>query len=123
LLAADKVSRKASYVKERGLLPMEITNKIPPIKIDAYVHQTQDRNMSRGTTTQDSKSALKEDRVELSQTARDVQKARAQMEEIPDIREEKVTEIKNQIQNGTYEIDSHKIASKMIRQSLMDEKI
>ena len=38
----------------------------------------------------------------------------------PDIREDKVAEIKARIQAGTYEVDSGKIADGMLREALMD---
>ena len=65
------------------------------------------------------RSNTKFDRVELSQTAIEMQRAKKMADAVPDIREEKVAEIKTQIENGTYKIDSEKIASKMIRESIL----
>ncbi len=40
---------------------------------------------------------------------------------LPDIREEKVAELKKQIDQGTYKIDGKKIAFKMIKEFILDE--
>jgi len=59
------------------------------------------------------------DRVELSKTAIEMQRAKSLSDAAPDIREGKVTEIKKQIEDGTYKIDSEKIAYKMIKESIL----
>jgi len=43
------------------------------------------------------------------------------LENIPDVQVEKVAKIKNQIENGTYEIKSGEIAEKMVKDSLLNE--
>lgn len=43
------------------------------------------------------------------------------LEETPDIREEKVAELRNAIKNGTYVVNSKKIAEKLIRESLLQQ--
>ncbi|MBW2143936.1 MAG: flagellar biosynthesis anti-sigma factor FlgM [Deltaproteobacteria bacterium] len=100
---------------------MEISGKIPPIKISAYMNNVQEKKKIDGSTDHDPKSVLKEDKVDISRTATEVKKARVQLDNVPDIREEKVAEIKNEINNGTYRIDGKKIAFNMIRESLIDE--
>jgi negative regulator of flagellin synthesis FlgM len=62
-----------------------------------------------------------EDRVLLSPMAKDIQMAKSQLQGIPDVRVEKVTEIKNQISQGTYPVSSEKIAHRLMGESLMNE--
>ena len=100
---------------------MEISGKISSIKIGAYVNNVRENKKTGGSPQHDSKAVLKGDKVELSQTAIEVKNARAQLDSIPDIREEKVSEIKNQIDHGTYKIDGKKVAFNMLRESLIDE--
>ena len=40
---------------------------------------------------------------------------------IPDVRADKVEQLKNQIENGTYEIKSEEIAEKMLKDSLLND--
>jgi negative regulator of flagellin synthesis FlgM len=45
------------------------------------------------------------------------------LDEIPDVRADKVSQLKSQIQNGTYEINADKIAGKMIKESLLNDAV
>lgn len=100
---------------------MEISGKVPAIKIDAYLNNVKNKNKTDGSSSNSPKSVQNEDKVDLSQNVRDVKEARAQLDSIPDVREEKVAEIKSQLEKGTYNIDGKKIARNMIRESLIDE--
>lgn len=60
------------------------------------------------------------ERVDLSSRAKEVQRITKVLEQLPDIREGKVQELKRQIDNGTYAVDSDKVAAKMVGESLMD---
>ena len=98
---------------------MEISGN-QSIGIDAYVNQVQDKNQAGTPDNKPEKSAVKTDTVVISEAAKRVQEARRQLDEIPDVREEKVAQLRSQIQNGTYEIDADKIAGKMIKEGLFN---
>jgi flagellar biosynthesis anti-sigma factor FlgM len=53
--------------------------------------------------------------------AKEIQMAKNQLQEIPDVRVEKVTEIKNQIAQGSYQVSSEKIAHRIVGESLLNE--
>jgi negative regulator of flagellin synthesis FlgM len=89
---------------------MEITPK-DSVNIEAYVNQVQDKD----------KVQTKTDTVVLSDTAKRIQEAKKQLDAIPDIREDKVALLKEQVENGTYEIDAEKIADKMLKDSLLND--
>jgi flagellar biosynthesis anti-sigma factor FlgM len=61
--------------------------------------------------------------VVISDAAKRVLEARVQLDSIADTRSDKVAEIKGRIENGTYVIQSEKIADKMIRESLLNDFI
>ncbi len=100
---------------------MEISSKNHPVNIDAYVNQVNNKTSSRSVSEQSGKPAIKADTVDISDTAKKIQEAKSHLENIPDIREEKVAELKSQIENGTYEINADKIASKMLRDALLND--
>ncbi|MBW2036659.1 MAG: flagellar biosynthesis anti-sigma factor FlgM [Deltaproteobacteria bacterium] len=52
--------------------------------------------------------------VDLSDRAKEIQIAEEAMRSEPDIRTEKVDEIRGRVENGTYEIDYEKTAEKML---------
>ena len=93
------------------------------IGIDAYVNQVQDKNKVGTPDNQPEKAAVKADTVVISEAAKRVQEARRQLDDIPDVREDKVLQLRNQIQNGTYEINADKIAGKMIKESLLNDAL
>ncbi len=100
---------------------MKIDEKIPPIRIDAYIQQLKQQRPTKEHQPKIEKADLKEDKVEFSQAAQDVRRARDMLNTISDVREEKVNELKSQINEGTYGIDGNKIAFKMLKSSLIDE--
>ena len=56
--------------------------------------------------------------VEISENAKLMQHASQIAKSSPDVRPDKVAELKKKIQDGTYEIDSAKIADKLVEEHL-----
>lgn len=56
----------------------------------------------------------KKDELTLSTEGQTFQKVLSAMEQLPDIREDKVNEIKQRVDAGTYQIDNEKVAEKMM---------
>jgi flagellar biosynthesis anti-sigma factor FlgM len=102
---------------------MEITPKNQPTAIAAYtttpVQPRPKTESDEGRVT--GHPELKADTVFISDTAKRIQEAQAQLQSIPDVRADKVAELKSQIENGTYEIKPDQIAEKMIRESLLND--
>ena len=99
---------------------MEITPK-DSVNIEAYVNQVQEKDKVESTSDQPEKQQVKADTVELSDMGKRVQEANKQLENIPDIREDKVAQLREQVENGTYEVDAEKVADKMLRDSLLND--
>lgn len=64
--------------------------------------------------------AAPQEKVDLSTKAKDVQAIKNALASIPDIREEKVQELKGRIEAGTYNVSGEKIAGKIVGESLLD---
>ena len=89
-----------------------------------YVNQTNQQNPP------EKKQALQEaddrskpsstDKVELSAESKEMQKIYEVLKSTPDVRAEKVSELKKQVQEGSYQVDSGAVAEKMIKESLLD---
>lgn len=62
------------------------------------------------------------DRIELSSKAIEMQRAKRMLQSIPDVREDKIAEIKKKLKDGTYEIDSEKIAYQMLTDAPFDKQ-
>ena len=101
---------------------MEI-DKSQGVQIDAYVNQVHDKNKVDPSENKSDKTAAKTDTVVISDAAKRIQEVRTQLDEIPDVREDKVAQLKNEIENGTYRIDAEKIAGKMIKEGLINDGV
>jgi negative regulator of flagellin synthesis FlgM len=100
----------------KGVDFMEISNKVPPIQNTAYIKPS--------VKVAESKPAGRPagaDRVELSAKAKELQAAREAIGKMDEVDHEKVARIKAQLEAGTYKVDAHKIAGKMIEESLLKE--
>ncbi len=83
----------------------------------AYVRELESAKPADVTTDETQKVEQKtavEDKVSLSANARDINIAKNAVQAAPEIREEAVQDIKKQVDAGTYEIDSEKIADKIV---------
>lgn len=65
-------------------------------------------------------SAAPEEKVNLSTKARDSQQLREAINQLPDVREDKVRELKDQVEKGAYDVNGQKVAEKMVAESLLD---
>lgn len=65
-------------------------------------------------------NAVPREKVNLSATARDIQQLRNVIADLPDIREEKVQDLKSRIEQGNYNVSGDQIAEKMVGESLID---
>jgi negative regulator of flagellin synthesis FlgM len=75
----------------------------------------------KGNVAEPTTSTNKADSLVLSDRAQGLQFATEQVLKSPEVRAEKITELKKQIQNGTYQVSSSDIAQKMVGRSLVDE--
>ena len=101
---------------------MEIENN-QGVQIDAYVNQVHDKNKVDPSENKSDKAAAKTDTVVISDAAKRIQEVRSQLDDVPDVNEEKVAELRNEIENGTYKINADQIAGKMIREGLINDGV
>jgi len=60
------------------------------------------------------------DKVELSAESKEIKKINDVLEMTPDVRADRVAELKKQIQEDRYHVDSEAVAEKMIDQTIID---
>ena len=100
---------------------MEISAKNFSVNLDIYKNIS-DKEKTGYSSKHASGEIPGEDKVVLSSKARENQEAKKILYSLPDIQnEEKVAHLKNEINNGTYQIKGEKIAGKMLRYSLFNE--
>lgn len=92
-------------------------------RLDNYANQIQanqsasdvGRRAAEDAKSVQAKDADRNDQVRLSQGYQEIHQAKKVMLEQPDIRVDKVNEIRNQIASNTYQIDPGQIASMMLQ--------
>ena len=99
---------------------MKILPKDPSPNITEYVKQVNQKQKSDAPSESGAKPVDKADTVKISQEARALQEAKEILKELPDDQPKKVAMLKNQIENGTYTINSTKLAENMVRELLIN---
>jgi len=84
-----------------------------------YVNQTNAQEKQSAAQEVKNKE-VSEDKVELSAESREIKKINDALEMTPDVRAERVAELKKLVQEGRYQVDSEALADKMIKESILD---
>lgn len=69
---------------------------------------------------QPKKTSLGKDKVDLSAEGKEIQALRQKIAQLPEVREEKVAQLRAALQAGTYKVSAREIAEKMVDRSLTD---
>lgn len=96
---------------------MKLTSILPQIKTDNKIQKSGNAMLESSVSKS---TSLGGDKVEFSSGSRDVMKMQEILQGTPEVREDKVNSLKKQIEQGTYQVDSHKIADKMLWNLLSD---
>ncbi|MGV8078709.1 MAG: flagellar biosynthesis anti-sigma factor FlgM [Syntrophales bacterium] len=64
--------------------------------------------------------AVPQERIDLSGRAKDVLQLQKAVTEAPEVREDRVNEVKARIESGTYRVSAEDIASRIVGDSLTD---
>lgn len=65
-------------------------------------------------------AAVESDAVSISEKGKDVSEMTRTLKEMPDVRADKISDLKERIANGTYNVSGKDIASKIINTALED---
>ncbi len=71
-------------------------------------------NKNVGKVKKAEKSEMKRDQIEISQSSKDFQIAMDAFKKLPDVRQDKVDNIKSEIEKGTYKPSTEDIIKKMM---------
>ncbi len=99
---------------------MKITDMSPKETSSQMIQQYQKGEKNSQPVENLAGSAVAKEKVDISAQARDIQLAKKVIADTPDVRDERVQELKAQIDRGTYKINPEKIAEKMATDSALD---
>jgi negative regulator of flagellin synthesis FlgM len=60
------------------------------------------------------------DRISISSQTQDINLAKGVIDNLPEVRDDVVQEIKKSVDNGTYQVNLDKLAEKMLTESILD---
>lgn len=84
------------------------------MRIDAFNKVSQLYGTNSMKSTAKAKNGSFSDKLEISQVGKDYQTARQIVAQTPDIREDKISEIKQRMDEGAYLVDSRDVAEKLV---------
>ncbi len=85
------------------------------MRIDAYNQISQIYGVNGKMKTSQASRVSKTDKVEISSFGRDLQIAKQAVANSPDVRTDKVEQLKSQIKNGTYNVDADSFAEMLLQ--------
>jgi len=83
-------------------------------------YQKSDPVINEGAKPVGGVATVATERVDLSAKAKEFQQIKQIVDQTPDVRLDKVNELKDLVQSGNYTVDSGKVAAKIMGQSLID---
>lgn len=84
------------------------------MRIDAYNKVEGIYNNSKIKNVKVAQDSAKKDSIEISDAGRAYQVAKDALATTPDVRQDRIDDIKNRITSGTYNIDSEEVASYIV---------
>lgn len=85
------------------------------MRIEAYTQVQQVYQSQKAGKAQQSGSAPRTDKLQISSLGKDIQTAKAAVAAAPDVREEVVAPIRARVQDGTYSVDTGSFAEKLLQ--------
>ncbi len=101
---------------------MIISNSQIKSLLQDYAKQDAQYSAKKGEVKASKTVQVKKEPV-VSETAKAFQMAKSVIREAPEIREERLASIENQVKTGAYEVSDDEIAEKMIGRSLVDKLV
>jgi negative regulator of flagellin synthesis FlgM len=104
---------------------MKISNNNVEKLLQSYTRQVENKKNSKAKSS-DSKDfraaniTQRTDSVTISSRSDEVRKAKELYNELPDVRRELVSELKEKIRSGEYEVSSKDLADKIMHRAIVD---
>ncbi len=107
---------------------MKIVDGHKAAEMEARVRQASDKGKAAGTGKPEAgrdgtEVSGKGDNITFSEKAKDMGTARKLLDEVPQVRKEKVEDLKGKIESGTYNIKGELVADGIIKASIVDKEL
>lgn len=96
---------------------MKVNGENPSIISAFYQNQISAAQSRTNRKSENTVTGVVDDKVQLSAQAREVREAANTLKQLPDVREEKVQQVKMEVEKGTYKVVGNKVAMDMLRET------
>ena len=97
------------------MLAQVLTKGVDSMRIESMSQVAQIYKTNQTQSTEKTQKVKATDEVQISEAGRDFQIAKMALQEVPDVREDKIAAIKSSMEAGTYEVNSSSFADKVIQ--------
>lgn len=99
---------------------MRITDKVD---VGGVNFQKPEKTKDKASEGKAGEVASQDDQVSLSGTAKEIGRLQTAVSKLPDIRADRVEELKNAINSGTYNVKGDAVAGKLLKNAIIDKLI
>ena len=102
---------------------MKIPGRSTTIQLDSYVQKINQIHRKETTEKHNEGQLPGGDRVNLSSHAKEAQQAFKTLKAMPEIRQDKVSDVKTQMETGSYQVDSEKTSEELLRETFENNSV
>jgi flagellar biosynthesis anti-sigma factor FlgM len=103
---------------------MKVSQNNSPIQMDAYLKQIQqNRIRKQGVESADTAKGGTGDKVQLSRRAMEIQQTAQGLAQTEGMRDEKVRQVKMDVEQGTYKVDAGQVATDMLQEAFENNRV
>jgi negative regulator of flagellin synthesis FlgM len=110
-------------VSQQRRIPMKVNGEHPSITSTFYQNQISAAQSRTNRKSGHYVSGVADDKVQLSDQARQVKEAADTLAKLPDVREKKVQQVKMEVEAGTYNVSGQKVAMDMLKESFENNMV
>jgi negative regulator of flagellin synthesis FlgM len=99
---------------------MNITDKVD---LGGVNFQKPEKTKDKSAEGKSGEVISKDDKITLSGPARDIGRLQTEVSKLPDVRTDRVEEVKNAINSGTYDVKGDAVAGKLLQDAIIDKLI
>ncbi len=99
---------------------MRITDKVD---VGGVNLQKPDKSSGKASEGKSGEGTSKDDQVSLSGTAKEIGRLQTAVSKLPDVRADRVEELQNAINSGTYNVKGDAVAGKLLKNAIIDKLI
>ena len=99
---------------------MRITDNVD---VGGVNFQKPEKSKDKASEGKTAEAAAKDDQITLSGAAKEIGRLQAEVSKLPDVRTDRVEELKSAINSGTYNVKGDAVAGKLLKNAIIDKLI